>query len=298
MVVPGPGRVTILLSAGRPPSRLVLKVADLEDTQVDFGRTVAAMTSARAVGVPVAAVVAADTTGRLGPWQYLLQEHVDGAEWRAVRSRLDADQLAAAHRQIADVVLALRSVPLPTYGEIPSAVPSTAASVVTGPATGMVTAAVTAPPTAAGLLPALRERAGLRIVDPGRRALFLDVLDREAGLFSDPQPPVLVHDDLHHANLVFRAEAGEYALAGVLDWDKAWSGPGESDIARMAFWDDMTGPAFWHAYRAAFPLAPGEPERLLVHQLLWCLEYDTRTARHLADTAAVCDRLGVTPPRS
>jgi aminoglycoside phosphotransferase (APT) family kinase protein len=107
---------------------------------------------------------------------------------------------------------------------------------------------------------------------------------------------VLVHDDLHHANVVFTARAGDCVLTGVLDWDKAWAGPGESDVARMAFWDDMTGPAFWQTYRAARPTTPGERERMLVHQLLWCLEYDVRTSRHLADTAAVCDRLGVARP--
>ena len=49
----------------------------------------------------------------------------------------------------------------------------------------------------------------------------------------------------------------------------------------------MTGPGFWEVYRAAVPEAPGWPRRALLHQLLWCLEYDAPTQRHRADTAAV-----------
>jgi aminoglycoside phosphotransferase (APT) family kinase protein len=270
------GRATILLSAGRPPTRLVLKLAAPDDPQVDFERTATATAMARRAGVPVAAVLAADRSGRPGPWQYLLQEHVDGEEWRAVRPRLDPDQAAAAHRRIAAMVLALQSVSLPGFGELSS----------------------TGSSGAAGVLPALRVRASLRIADPARRALFLDVLDREAALFSGADAPVLAHDDLHHGNVVFRAGRGDWVLAGVLDWDKAWAGPRESDVARMGFWDDMTGPAFWQTYRAAYPLTPGAHERMLIHQLLWCLEYDVSTSRHRADTAAVCGRLGVAPPPS
>jgi aminoglycoside phosphotransferase (APT) family kinase protein len=105
--------------------------------------------------------------------------------------------------------------------------------------------------------------------------------------------PVLCHDDLHHQNLVFRAAPGECRLVGVLDWDKAWAGPADSDLARLAFWDDMTGPGFWSVYRAAVPAVDGEDERLLVHQLLWCLEYDVPSERHRADTAALVRRLGL-----
>jgi hypothetical protein len=83
----------------------------------------------------------------------------------------------------------------------------------------------------------------------------------------------------------------------VLDWEKAWAGPDDSDLARMAFWDDMTGPGFWGAYRAAVPEDDGSARRALVHQLLWCLEYAVRTPRHQRDTAAVCAALGVAAPR-
>jgi hypothetical protein len=61
----------------------------------------------------------------------------------------------------------------------------------------------------------------------------------------------------------------------------------------MAFWDDMTGPGFWEVYRTHVPADPGAARRALVHQLLWCLEYDDGSPRHAADTARVRERLAV-----
>jgi aminoglycoside phosphotransferase (APT) family kinase protein len=59
----------------------------------------------------------------------------------------------------------------------------------------------------------------------------------------------LCPDDLQHTNLIFRAGRGSWKLAAVLDWDKARAGPPEFDVARMAFWDDMTGHDFWDVYK-------------------------------------------------
>ena len=79
----------------------------------------------------------------------------------------------------------------------------------------------------------------------------------------------------------------------MLDLDKAWAGPPESDVARMAFWDDMTGDGFWEVYNAGVPPAEGRADRALIYQLLWCLEYPVSTPRHRADTASLCRRLGI-----
>jgi fructosamine-3-kinase len=146
-------------------------------------------------------------------------------------------------------------------------------------------------PPGLGLLPALVRRAE-RIRDVRGRRTFLSLLDREADLFTPPPRPVLVHDDLHPGNLLLRRTPAGWRLAAVLDWDKAWAGPAESDLARLAFWDGMTGPAFWSAV-AAPPPDPAADRRRLVHQLLWALEHDAPTARHRADTAALLTRLGI-----
>jgi len=49
---------------------------------------------------------------------------------------------------------------------------------------------------------------------------------------------------------LLRRNSYGWRLVALLDWDKAWAGPAESDVARMAFWDDMTGPGFWEVNSA------------------------------------------------
>ena len=250
--------------------RLVLKVANGNNGPVDFERTQAVTALARAAGVPTPAVLAADNSGHAGR-RYLLLEHVEGTSWQQVRPQLKPSQIAAAHRQMADAVLSVQSIGFGSFGELDRQ----------------------GRPGSQGLLDALGHRAELRVVDSRARDSFHRMLDRNAALFTGPQVPTLCHDDLHHGNVLFRDRRGHWELAGLLDWDKAWAGPAESDIARMAFWDDMTGPEFWRVYRAAVPATDGQHERSLIYQLLWCLEYDDGSPRHAADTAALERRLGI-----
>jgi aminoglycoside phosphotransferase (APT) family kinase protein len=275
----GTDSAVLLLTLTGPPGLVVLKVAGAHAAPaVDLERTAAIATLARRSGAPVAAVLAAGTEPGSNGWTYLLQEHVEGVEWRRVRPLLDPEQIVAAHRQIATAVLAVQSARFAGFGEL---------GFEHGSEHGF----------AADLRVALGRRAELRIADERRRAMFCELLDRERDLLAgDRSPPTLCHDDLHLAYVVFRLERGSWRLAGLLDWDKAWAGPAESDVARMAFWDGMTGPGFWEVYRAAVPAEDGWPRRALIHQLLWCLEYDVPTERHRADTAAVRAALGQGEP--
>jgi aminoglycoside phosphotransferase (APT) family kinase protein len=125
------------------------------------------------------------------------------------------------------------------------------------------------------------------------RASFHHLLDRESALFAADEVATLCHDDLHHNNVLFRPDGGDWRLAAVLDWDKAWAGSAESDVARMAFWDDMTGPGFWEVYRTSVFPSDAAAERALIYQLLWCLEYDDSSPRHVADTARLRRRLTI-----
>lgn len=269
----GAQRAVLLVTLRNSRRRLVLKVADqVAGAGVDFARTSLVANLARTAGAPVAAVIAVDASHRFGPWAYLLQEHIDGTLWRDLRPLLNGEQVRAAHQQLADAVLAVQSVRFHAFGELD----------------------VSGKPTGVGLLDALRQRAQLRISDSPTRARFLEKLKQAAGLFAGAAAgagATLGHDDLHHSNVVFRPSSDGWRLAALLDWDKAWAAPPESDIARMAFWDDMTGPGFWEAYRAAVPANEGADERALIYQLLWCLEYANNSPRHLADTAALWQRL-------
>ena len=262
----------------RPPApTLVLKLVRLaEQPATDLGRTAAVMARAAAAGVRVPRVLAADGSGRSGGWQYLVQEHVDGTSWQAVRPRLGPGELRAAHAAVAAVVVALQTVRLGGYGELDPALT----------------------PAGDDLVAALRRRARLRTPPGAALDTAEALLDRAAPLLAGSPAATLCHDDLHHHNVVFAPDRDGWRLAAVLDWDKAWAGPAEADLARLAFGDDRTGPGFWPAYRAAVPARDGEDERLPVHQLLWCLEHQAPTARHRADTARLCRRFGLRPPAS
>lgn len=269
-----PGSAVLRVRLAGSPSPLALKLVRADERpRTDLARTAAATALARSVGVAVPEVLGVDPTGRVPGWQYLLQEHVVGSSWREVAPRLSEEERWRVHGEIAATLLALGSLRLPGFGQL------------------------TAGGAAAGtdLTPALRERAALRVGPAAARALAEELLGRYGDRLA-AAPPTLCHDDLHHDNLLVRRARGRWRLAAVLDWDHAWAGPAESDLARVALWDDMTGPGFWSVYRAAVPETDDERERLAVHQLLWCLEYDASTPRHRADTAALARRLGLTPP--
>ena len=255
------------LALDRPPGRLVARLADpAVGGAVDLARTNAAAALAAGAGVPAPEAVGLRRAGGPGQWDCLLLEHVPGIPWSELRGSAGAGAVAAVHAQVRDVLAALRAVRMPSFGELD--------------ADGQ--------PDGSTLLAALHRRAALRISDPARRSLMARVLEQEAALLPDVDGAVLVHDDLHSANLLVTDEA-EPVLTAVLDWDKAWAGPADGDLARTAFWDGLPD------------LAPDEaaahPERRLrVQQLLWCLEREDDSPRHAADTAALCRRLGVPPP--
>jgi aminoglycoside phosphotransferase (APT) family kinase protein len=252
-----PRGVVLRLVVTGSPGPLVLTLTD-----ADHERTAAVVGLARAAGVPVPEVFSAGSG-------YLLRAHVEGAEWHRLRPQLDDDAVRSVHRQFAETLLAIQSVPMDGFGEFDHH----------------------GRPAGVSLVDALHRRADLRVEDAASRELFHRVLGRDAALFTGGRP-TLVHDDLHHGNVVLAQTGGTWHVAGVLDWEKAWAGPPDSDVARMAFWDGMTGPGFWEVYRAAVPEDDGSPRRALIHQLLWCLEYDDGTERHARDTAAVRAALG------
>jgi aminoglycoside phosphotransferase (APT) family kinase protein len=234
---------------------LVVKVAPAGAAPaLSLARSARAQRAAADAGVPVARVRGAGTRGA---WQHLVYERVDGRPWREVAPGLapaDRDRVLA---ELRDVLDRLRRVGLPAAGDLDhpaSTVPD-----------------------------ALRARTRARTADPARRADAERVLDRHGGLFRADEPAVLVHGDLHHANVLVRPAEGGWTVAAVLDWDSAWAGPADADAARAALWDDM----------------PGRPEpvdgRAAVHQLLWCLEYPVATPRHRADTDRLAAVLGVSP---
>lgn len=154
------------------------------------------------------------------------------------------------------------------------------------------TAQVAAAPS---YLAALQARATQCIKAVPLREYFLAALERYAEWFADVTEAGLCHEDLHGWNILFAPQtagaADEWQLTALLDFDKAWAGYHESDLARLEFWTGMTSAAFWEGYTANREIAPGFLQRKLLYQLFWCLEYARATPRHLADTRRVCAAL-------
>jgi aminoglycoside phosphotransferase (APT) family kinase protein len=247
------------LAARAPVGSLVLKLAPTTAAPaLDLGRTAAAMRLATAAGVPAPRVLSADATGCLDGWQHLLQDHVSGLPWREVRPLLDDDGVRAVHADIAAVLVALRTVRPAGFGELDAAGRARPVS----------------------LADALRHRVALRTRRPAARALAERLLDEHADRLGGG-PAVLSHDDLHHQNVLVDPRSAR--LVAVLDWDKTWAGPAASDLARVRFWDDMTGPGSGPGLSG--PVGAEDDRLLRLHQLLWCLEHAFPTARHRLDTA-------------
>ena len=228
--------------------------------------------------VPVSDVVAVDTSRRTWPWNVLIATELDGATWADLYPRLDEVQRAKAQRQLGKAAAQLHTVTFEGYGEVD--------------ASGRV-----ADPH--GPLAALSERAYRRLRTPDYRHYFRQVLDAHADLFTADPGPRLCHEDLNPYNLLFELHDGEPLLTGVLDFESAWAGLPESDLARLELWRYTRGAALRNDYAAAGSISDSYIHRRPILQLLWCLEYaEYRVSeQHQLDTNTVCDELGLAPIR-
>ena len=189
-----------------------------------------------------------------------------------MRPQMDKQQLSNAYRQMGQAIAELHTIRFPRFGELS--------------AEGMVQ-----PGTSYTV--ALAERARQRIQNARHAELFISLLKDRAHVFADVSQASLCHEDLHGHNILFDREQDRWQLAAILDFDSAWAGHHESDLARLELWRGMTGDGFWEAYRERHHLAEAYSQRRLIHQLMWCLEYSSTTPEHLADTEHVCTALGL-----
>jgi aminoglycoside phosphotransferase (APT) family kinase protein len=204
----------------------------------------------------------------------LLKTYIKGEEWRHVREWLDPDQQRHANEQIGAAVAQIHSIKFSAFGELNDAV---------------------APTGSEAFLPSFRERAVRSIRNPRLLELFLKLVEDRVPLFANIENACLCHEDLHHRNLLFRRNREQWELATVLDFEKAWAGHHEIDLARLEFWDGMVGDGFCAAYHTIHQVDPLYKQRRPIYQLLWCFEYAAATSRHLADTQRLCLQLGLPP---
>ncbi len=265
----------VLVKTKQPQIDLVVKLAGREaallhpfDRTAFLHRLVASNTS-----IVMPDVLAFDMSYQRWPWRYLITTYSAGQEWATVRPTLDAAQLIDAYRQIGDAVAQLHTIRFPAFGELG--------------AEGVV--------PALSVLEALRTHATRIIRHPWHVDIFLELLEAQADLFIDVGAATLCHDDLHQHNMLFEQHEGHWRLATILDFDKAWSGHAESDLARLALWRGMTTDSFWNAYAQSHIVSDTFQQRKAIYQLLWCLEYAVASPQHNADTARVCQTLGIAP---
>jgi Ser/Thr protein kinase RdoA (MazF antagonist) len=227
--------------------------------------------------VPTYDVIGVDVTRRLWPWQYLIVTRLPGVTWAELYPRLDGPARAIAQRQIGRCAAELHSsLRFDAFGQV-------------GP-DGVVLDGTT-------VVAALQRRALQRLTTPRYRAIITELLESRTGLFTNVSAPTLCHEDLNPYNVLFELHEGRPTLSGILDFESAWAGTGESDLARLELWWLTTGRPVREGYREVAPIAAGYLARRPILQLLWCLEYAeyNQSPQHQAVTAAVCAELGMAP---
>ncbi len=261
----------LLVRLRKPEIRLAVKLAGYNAPyQYPFERTayfhqrVAAETS-----IPMPKVLAVDVSYEVYPWRYLIKTFIPGEEWAVVQNQLDPMEKADAYRQMGKAIAELHRIGFDGFGEVGD----------DGQSEGMA------------YFPALQARARMSIQQADLRERFLELLEARRDLFTSITEAHLCHEDLHGHNILFQKVDGSWRLATILDFDKAWAGHHEIDLARMEFWSGMTGEGFGEAYEQMMPISDGYEQRRPIYQLLWCLEYGANTERHLRDTQALCKTL-------
>ena len=266
--------LVLLVQLRHPSMRAVVKLAGPEaplacpfDRTAMLHRLVAACTD-----IPMPQVLAVNMSYHTWPSRYLVKTHVPGHEWAEVRQRMSPEELSDAYRQIGKAVAQLHTIRFAMFGEL----------AVDGGVQG-----------GKSYLTALTEHARAAIKVAHLRDLLFSTLERYRALFSDVCGASLCHEDLHKHNILFQHRQGRWHLATILDFDKAWAGHHETDLARLELWKGMMSKEFWGPYEAICPVEPLYDRRRPIYQLLWCLEYAQPTAEHLADTRRLCVELGL-----
>jgi aminoglycoside phosphotransferase (APT) family kinase protein len=266
--------LVLLVQLRNPSIEVVVKLAGPEaplacpfERTAMLQRLVATRTT-----IPMPEVLAVDMSYQNWPWRYFIKTHIPGLEWAVVRQQMNREELSNAYQQLGNSVAQLHTIHFSMFGEL----------AVDGSVQGN-----------GPYFKTLTEHAHSSIHDAHLRDLFFSVLEKQQHLFLDVRHASLCHEDLHKHNILFQHRQGQWHLATILDFDKAWAGHHETDLARLELWEGVMSNEFWRSYEAICPIAPLYEQRRPIYQLLWCLEYARPTAEHLADTQRLCTELGL-----
>ena len=262
----------LLVDLNHPSMKLAIKLAGQEapysypfDLTAYWHQLVSEQTS-----VPMPEIIAVDVSYRDYPWRYLVKTFIPGEVWADVRPKLQGEDLRRAYKQIGQAVAQLHSITFEQFGDInPNVVK----------------------PIHRDFYTTLIERVNASIRNERNRHDFFKLLEANRSLFANVTQLRLCHEDLHPYNILFHQTAAEWQLATILDFDKAWAGHHEIDLAKLELWDGMTGDGFWERYTEIIRVDDDYPKRRPFYQLWWCLEYATNTQKHLTDTRQLCNLL-------
>ncbi len=240
-----------------------------------FDRTTAMIGLIRSrTAVPTFKVLAVDVSYTHWPWRYLVMTAVPGLPWFEARRDADAARLREVNAALGRAVGRLHAPRFSCCGEI-----DPLGNIVEGK----------------DYQAALLDRARRRLADPAHLRIFVSLMEERAALFEEIAGGNICHEDLNPHNILVHDYSDQGPTAALVDFDSAWIGNAESDLARLEFWSGMVGEGFWQAYGAEASVDPRYPERRPIYQLLWCLEYACPTQRHNEDTASLCASLDIAP---
>ncbi|WKA58557.1 phosphotransferase [Planococcus shenhongbingii] len=265
------------LTLSNPSQRVVIKLAGPNaPISSSFDRTFAINQQVwKQSGIPTYEAIAFDMSHETVPYRYLLMSHVEGQLWSDIKKQVAPEEFRAIYRDFGWAVAQIHSISYNSFGEIGSK--------------GEVIA------TETNYASALSRRATQRIRNPRHQEMFLSLLQQNKGLFNEINSPRLTHEDLNPGNILLTNHDGKWQLAAVVDFDSAWAGGFESDLARLELWRGMVGKDFFEEYQTINPIPVNYPQRRLLLQLLWCLEYADPSQRHYQDTKRICGKLGIAP---
>jgi aminoglycoside phosphotransferase (APT) family kinase protein len=266
----------LILKLAKPALTLVVKLAGPNAPYpCPFERTASLHHLVKAkTKIPMPEVLAADTSCSRFPWRYMVKTFMPGQQWVDILPGLNFEQRVSVYKQFGAAVSELHTIDFSGFGSLED----DASLQKQQP-----------------LLSALTERARVFIHEPRLLKLFLETLQQHQDWFADVNRASLVHEDLHGYNILFDHRDGCWQLSTLLDFDKAWAGHHEVDLARLDLWTGMTTPAFWQAYNERQPLDPLFHQRKLLYQLQWCFEFPHKDSAHLELTRRVACALGLKP---
>ena len=269
--------LVIDLTLSNPTQRVVIKLAGPNALIASpFDQTFAINRHIRERSmIPAYEAIAFDVSYETFPYRYLLMSHVAGHLWADVKKVAALEEFQSVYLDLGRAVAQLHTIQYDSFGEIDSH--------------GKVEALEKNYSTA------LAGRAKQRIQNPRHQEQFLSLLQQNERLFNEVGPPRLTHEDLNPGNILLKKNNGKWRLAAIVDFDSAWAGGFESDLARLELGRGMVGQGFFEEYRTINPIPAGYPQRRLLLQLLWCLEYADPSPQHYEDTKSICDKLGIAP---